>query len=200
MLEALDVPPDMPIEEIEAKARDLLGRVRNPEALIFTDVFGATPVQRRAAAGEQRRRRAGEGHCRGERADAMALAVLRRTSRSTCWWPVQWPARRRGSCRSPPRARRIRPTSPVPMIRTTITISNKLGLHARASAKLTKLATGYKSDVFMSRSGRKVNAKSIMGVMMLAAGLGAEIEIETVGRGRASRDGQPRYPHQRQVR
>jgi len=54
-------------------------------------------------------------------------------------------------------------------------------LHARASAKLTKLATGYKSDVFMSRSGRKVNAKSIMGVMMLAAGLGAEIEIETVG-------------------
>jgi phosphocarrier protein HPr len=66
------------------------------------------------------------------------------------------------------------------MIRT-ITISNKLGLHARASAKLTKLATSFKSDVFMSRSGRKVNAKSIMGVMMLAAGLGAEVEIETVG-------------------
>ena len=67
------------------------------------------------------------------------------------------------------------------MIRTTITISNKLGLHARASAKLTKLATGFKSDVFMSRNGRKVNAKSIMGVMMLAAGLGAEVEIETEG-------------------
>ena len=67
------------------------------------------------------------------------------------------------------------------MIRTTITISNKLGLHARASAKLTKLATGFKSDVFMSRSGRKVNAKSIMGVMMLAAGLGSEVEIETEG-------------------
>jgi phosphocarrier protein HPr len=67
------------------------------------------------------------------------------------------------------------------MIKTSITISNKLGLHARASAKLTKLATGFKSDVFMSRNGRRVNAKSIMGVMMLAAGLGAEIEIETEG-------------------
>ena len=67
------------------------------------------------------------------------------------------------------------------MIQTTITISNKLGLHARASAKLTKLATGFRSDVFMSRNGRKVNAKSIMGVMMLAAGLGATVEIETDG-------------------
>ena len=67
------------------------------------------------------------------------------------------------------------------MIKTTVTISNKLGLHARASAKLTKLAGGFKSDVFMSRNGRRVNAKSIMGVMMLAAGLGSEIEIETAG-------------------
>ncbi len=67
------------------------------------------------------------------------------------------------------------------MIKTTITISNKLGLHARASAKLTKLAASYKSEVFMSRNGRRVNAKSIMGVMMLAAGLGCEVEIETQG-------------------
>ena len=67
------------------------------------------------------------------------------------------------------------------MIRTNITISNRLGLHARASAKLTKLATSFKSEVFMSRNGRKVNAKSIMGVMMLAAGIGSEIEIETDG-------------------
>lgn len=67
------------------------------------------------------------------------------------------------------------------MIKRTITISNKLGLHARASAKLTKLAGSFQSDVFMSRNGRRVNAKSIMGVMMLAAGLGAEIEIETSG-------------------
>lgn len=67
------------------------------------------------------------------------------------------------------------------MIRTTINISNKLGLHARASAKLTKLAGSYQCEVHMSRNGRRINAKSIMGVMMLAAGMGAEIEIETDG-------------------
>jgi len=67
------------------------------------------------------------------------------------------------------------------MIRNTVTISNRLGLHARASAKLTKLAGTFDSDIFMIRNGRRVNAKSIMGVMMLAAGLGAEVEIETDG-------------------
>ena len=67
------------------------------------------------------------------------------------------------------------------MIKTTVTISNKLGLHARASAKLTKLAGSFRSDVFMSRNGRRVNAKSIMGVMMLAAGMGSEVELETDG-------------------
>lgn len=67
------------------------------------------------------------------------------------------------------------------MIKTTVTISNKLGLHARASAKLTKLAGSFQSDVHLSRNGRRVNAKSIMGVMMLAAGLGTEVEIETDG-------------------
>jgi phosphocarrier protein len=67
------------------------------------------------------------------------------------------------------------------MIQTKILISNKLGLHARASAKLTKMAGGFQSEVFLSRNGRRVNAKSIMGVMMLAAGLGSEIEIETSG-------------------
>jgi phosphocarrier protein HPr len=67
------------------------------------------------------------------------------------------------------------------MIRSTVTISNKLGLHARASAKLTKLAGSFKSEVHMSRNGRRINAKSIMGVMMLAAGLGSEVEVETEG-------------------
>lgn len=67
------------------------------------------------------------------------------------------------------------------MIKTTATISNKLGLHARASAKLTKLAGSFPCEVWMSRNTRRVNAKSIMGVMMLAAGLGAEVEIETDG-------------------
>lgn len=67
------------------------------------------------------------------------------------------------------------------MIKQVATISNKLGLHARASAKLTKLAGSFSSDVHLSRNGRRVNAKSIMGVMMLAAGLGSEIEIEIEG-------------------
>ena len=67
------------------------------------------------------------------------------------------------------------------MTRTITTISNKLGLHARASAKLTKLAGSYPCEVWMSRGDRRVNAKSIMGVMMLAAGIGSEVVLETVG-------------------
>lgn len=67
------------------------------------------------------------------------------------------------------------------MIKTRTTISNKLGLHARASAKLTKLAGSFPCDVFMSRGERRVNAKSIMGVMMLAAGIGAEVVLQTDG-------------------
>ena len=67
------------------------------------------------------------------------------------------------------------------MITSRITISNKLGLHARASAKLTKLAGTFGCDIHLARGRRRINAKSIMGVMMLAAGMGAEIEIETDG-------------------
>jgi len=67
------------------------------------------------------------------------------------------------------------------MIKTTTTISNKLGLHARASAKLTKLAGSFPCEVWMMRGERRVNAKSIMGVMMLAAGLGSSVEMETSG-------------------
>ncbi len=67
------------------------------------------------------------------------------------------------------------------MIRTTATISNKLGLHARASAKLTKLAGSFQCEVHMARNGRRINAKSIMGVMMLAAGMGSDVELETDG-------------------
>lgn len=67
------------------------------------------------------------------------------------------------------------------MIQTSIQISNKLGLHARASAKLTKLAGSFKSEIHLSRNGRRVNAKSIMGVMMLAAGLGSQVSLETSG-------------------
>jgi len=67
------------------------------------------------------------------------------------------------------------------VIKKSVTISNKLGLHARASAKLTKLAGSYPCEVWLSRGDRRVNAKSIMGVMMLAAGIGVTIELETNG-------------------
>ncbi len=67
------------------------------------------------------------------------------------------------------------------MITKNIEIINKLGLHARASAKLTQLAAKFQCEVWMTREGRRVNAKSIMGVMMLAAGKGTTIELETEG-------------------
>jgi phosphocarrier protein len=67
------------------------------------------------------------------------------------------------------------------MIKATATISNKLGLHARASAKLTRLAGNYPCEIWLSRGERRVNAKSIMGVMMLAAGLGSTVEIDVNG-------------------
>ena len=67
------------------------------------------------------------------------------------------------------------------MQRRDVEIVNKLGLHARPSARLTQLASGFKSHVFMSRNGRRVNAKSIMGVMMLAAARGSTVKIEIEG-------------------
>ena len=67
------------------------------------------------------------------------------------------------------------------MIKTTTTISNKIGLHARASAKLTKLAGSFPCEVWIAKGERRVNAKSIMGVMMLAAGLGSTVTLETDG-------------------
>ena len=67
------------------------------------------------------------------------------------------------------------------MAQATTTVSNKLGLHARASAKFTKLAGSFPCEVWISKGERRVNAKSIMGVMMLAAGLGSEVTIETQG-------------------
>jgi phosphocarrier protein len=67
------------------------------------------------------------------------------------------------------------------MPRRDIEIINKLGLHARASAKLTQLASSFDCEIVLERNGRRVNAKSIMGVMMLAAGKGTTITIETEG-------------------
>ncbi|WP_031408765.1 HPr family phosphocarrier protein [Thiomonas sp. FB-Cd] len=67
------------------------------------------------------------------------------------------------------------------MLKRELIIANKLGLHARASAKLTKLASEFASDVWLSKGSRRVNAKSIMGVMMLAAGQGSKIAVEADG-------------------
>ncbi|TDR32979.1 HPr family phosphocarrier protein [Hydromonas duriensis] len=67
------------------------------------------------------------------------------------------------------------------MIQTETTIVNKLGLHARASGVLTQEATKFKSEIWITRNGRRVNAKSIMGVMMLAAGIGSVITVEADG-------------------
>ena len=67
------------------------------------------------------------------------------------------------------------------MIQRDLEISNKLGLHARASAKFTQLAAKYQSDVWLTRNARRINAKSIMGVMMLAAGKGAKVTLEADG-------------------
>ena len=67
------------------------------------------------------------------------------------------------------------------MLQREVEIINKLGLHARASAKLTQVAGGFEADVWLTRNGRRVNAKSIMGVMMLAAAKGSTIVIETEG-------------------
>ena len=67
------------------------------------------------------------------------------------------------------------------MIEKELEIINKLGLHARASSKFTRLAGQFKSDIWISRNNRRVNAKSIMGVMMLAAGKGSKVVIETTG-------------------
>ena len=67
------------------------------------------------------------------------------------------------------------------MTQKEVEIINKLGLHARASARLTQLANSFAAEVWITRNGRRVNAKSIMGVMMLAAGMGATVEIEADG-------------------
>lgn len=67
------------------------------------------------------------------------------------------------------------------MIKASATISNKLGLHARASAKLTKLAGSYPCEIFLARGERRVNAKSIMGVMLLAAGQGTQVKLRVDG-------------------
>lgn len=66
-------------------------------------------------------------------------------------------------------------------MKTNVTISNALGLHLRASSKLSQLATKFPCEVWLSKSAKRINAKSVLGVTMLAAGQGTEIEVETIG-------------------
>ena len=156
----------------------MLEQVRNPEALILTDVFGATPcnVAQRLADGVQV-----QGRRRRQRADVLALPLLQPATRSM---PLVARAVA-GATQGVMQVATSRPQNQTLKARgsdqATTRISNKLGLHARASAKLTKLAGGFRSEIFLSRNGRRVNAKSIMGVMMLAAGIGTEVEIEAEG-------------------
>ena len=77
---------------------------------------------------------------------------------------------------------RTSPRRNVPMLNKEITIINKLGLHARAAAKFVSLASGFESEIMLRRNGKSVNGKSIMGVMMLAAGCGSIIELSADGR------------------
>ena len=95
------------------------------------------------------------------------------------WWRERSPVVRKASCKWP--SLPLKTETVEPMIQHNTTIINKLGLHARASAKLTKLAGSFPCEVWISKGDRRVNAKSIMGVMMLAAGIGSEVTIETDG-------------------
>jgi phosphocarrier protein len=95
-------------------------------------------------------------------------------------WPrVRKRAVHKASCPSAVLRRKIK--QDLEMLQATTTISNKLGLHARASAKLTKLAGSFPCEIWIAKGERRVNAKSIMGVMMLAAGIGSEVTIDTEG-------------------
>jgi phosphocarrier protein len=95
------------------------------------------------------------------------------------WLRVHKPVAHKASCRWAVRPLKINQDLDMPQ--ATTTISNKLGLHARASAKLTKLAGSFPCEVWIAKGERRVNAKSIMGVMMLAAGIGSEVTIDTDG-------------------
>jgi phosphocarrier protein len=95
------------------------------------------------------------------------------------WRRVRKLAAHRASCRLAAQPLKIK--QDLDMLQATTTISNKLGLHARASAKLTKLAGSFPCEVWIAKGERRVNAKSIMGVMMLAAGVGSEVTVDTDG-------------------
>ena len=151
-------------------------RPRIKGMLVLTDIFGATPsnVAQKLVDGVRSRLITGVNlpmllRSVSYRHEPLEALVSRAVDR-------RHPGRDAGG-----RHRAAEPAKTKHMIKTSMTISNKLGLHARASAKLTKLAGSYPCEVWMTRGDRRVNAKSIMGVMMLAAGIGSEVELETDG-------------------
>jgi len=175
-VQAVDVLPNEDPEASLTRAQQAMQRLGTEQVLVLSDVFGATPcnVAQRLGDGVTTRLVAGanlpmllRSVCyRHESLEA--LAARAQSGGAQGIMPV--------GCTAPQNQ-----TGKKPMPQATTIISNKLGLHARASAKLTKLAGSFPCDVWLSKGERRVNAKSIMGVMMLAAGLGSEVVLETSG-------------------
>ncbi len=168
--EVLSIPAsDDPFTLLPA-ARELVSTLdTGAGVLIFSDIYGASPCN---LVGKLLKPGRVEGVAGRQSADAGARDHL--------------PQSRDGDHGQEGHLRRLRRRvahgdGSEPMPQREVEIVNKLGLHARASAKLTQLAAKYQCDIVMSRNNRKVNAKSIMGVMMLAAGKGAKVTFETSG-------------------
>ena len=152
------------------KARGVVAGLDTGDGVaILSDIYGATPCNLAAKLAETRSRRSDR---RRQPADAGASVHLPHEGHGHVRSRKRCPAAAKACCTSNP----LRP-----MQRRELEIINKLGLHARASAKLTQLAAKFESDVQVMRNDRKVNAKSIMGVMMLAAGKGSKITVEIAG-------------------
>jgi phosphocarrier protein len=173
---ALDVRADAAPEQTLERACALLEDCAERPVLVLTDLFGATPcnMAQRLVEG-----RAGARLVTGVNLPCSCAPSATAPRPWTCWFNAPSSAARKALCKWPCARPKIK--SVLSMIKTRKTISNKLGLHARASAKLTKVAASFPCDVWMSRGERRINAKSIMGVMMLAAGMGTDIDIETDG-------------------
>ena len=174
---ALDVQASAAPEDTLAQAHAAQAQLGGRPLLVLADCFGATPcnVAQRLVAGAPDLRLIA-----GASLPMLLRAVTYRSQPLTRWPSAPWPAACRAPCRWAAARHRTSPEEHR-MIKNDTTISNKLGLHARASAKLTKLAGSYPCEVWMSRGERRVNAKSIMGVMMLAAGIGSQVTLETDG-------------------
>lgn len=178
-LAAIDVLPDAEPAGVLAQARAKLDElIEDNGALVLTDIFGATPANIASRLADPGRVRVLAGVnlpmlvraiCyRAEKLDQLAAKALAGGSQGVL--QVGSTAVQNQVANHPDK-----------YAAEDITIINKLGLHARASAKLTQLASKFDSQIKMSRNGRQVDAKSIMGVMMLAAGIGSTVTLEIEG-------------------